>query len=582
MKFLLVALLLFFSYNSFSQSIHYTVTTPEPQTHYAEVKIQVKNWKEKTMEITMPSWTPGSYLMREFAKSVDDVIAQGNGKDLPLKKIDKNTWKIQTKGIKDLTISYPVYCFELSVRTSFIDDSHAYFNGTSLLMYIEGYKNNPGKVTYQKHSSFSKITTALPSSEEKETFVFKNYDHLVDCPVEIGNHETFEFEASGVNHTVAMYGEGNYDVARLKIDMAKICSAATDVFGKNPNKEYVFIIHNLTEGSGGLEHKNSTTLQVNRWTYEESKYIGFLSLVAHEYFHLWNVKRIRPEVLGPFDYDQENYTNMLWVMEGFTSYYDELLLYRAGYYSQEEYINKLMGTVNYVESLPGNKVQPVAHSSFDAWIKAYRRNENTVNTEISYYSKGSIIAAILDFKIIEKSDGALHLDDFLKELYANFEKTGKGFKETEFKNLLEKYAGPMDEFYASYIFGTEAIPYESFFEKVGLQLEKMINPSPYLGFYTSNSGGQWIVNSVRRNGSAYLGGINVNDEILAVDGWRYSDEMLEHVLDLKEVGDIISFTIARDQKIKTLEFTLEPGRYPKFNISKIIDNKSFKKWLSFK
>src|SRR5690554_2512361 len=264
--------------------------------------------------------------------------------------------------------------------TSFLDKTHGYLNGTSVFTFPEGYMDLGGQLTVIPHSSSKKITTPLAVAKDgisadnnAQTCVFKDFDELADAPIEIGNQETVSFDAAGTKHHVAIYGPGNHDVERLKIDMAKIVEATTAVFGgKNPNKEYWFIIHNTDTRGGGLEHMNSTTLNGNRWTYSPENYMSFLSLVAHEYFHIWNVKRLRPAALVEYDYSNENYTDMLWIMEGFTSYYDELILRRAGFYSEQDYLNIFENTINYVEGQPGNKVQPVAHASFDAWIKAYR------------------------------------------------------------------------------------------------------------------------------------------------------------------------------------------------------------------
>jgi len=389
-------------------------------------------------------------------------------------------------------------------------------------MYVEDNKDAKGYLKIVPHESFKKVATSLPTAG-KFVYEYRDYDDLVDSPIEIGNHETFTFDAAGVRHTVAMYGEGNYDMERLKTDMAKIVEAETKVFGENPNKNYLFIIHNLTVGSGGLEHKESTTLQVERWTYGEDGYLGFLSLVAHEYFHLWNVKRIRPKALGPFDYDTENYTDLLWVMEGFTSYYDELILRRAGFYSEDDYMAKLFGTINYVERTPGNKVQPVTHASFDSWIKAYRHNENSVNTTISYYPKGHVLAAMLDLYIIKKSNATQSLDDFMKMLYADFYlKADVGFTEEEFQATLEKFLKEdMNWFFKDHVYDTKTVDFARFFKGVGLNVfQAPIKKAAFLGIRTSESGGKLIVTTVYAGSAAERDGISVNDELIEINVYR--------------------------------------------------------------
>jgi len=462
----------------------------EPHTHYFEVTMEVLDYKKDSFDVQLPVWTPGSYMVREFSKHLENFEVSFNKSFLEHKKINKNTWRIYSNNADKVVINYKIYAYEMSVRTSFVDASHGYINGTSLFMFIEELKNNPVNLSIIPHPTWKKISTSLVKTNTKGyPYVAENYDELVDSPIEIGNHVTFDFTAAGVVHHVAMYGEGNYDIEKLKVDMGKIVEAATDVFGVNPNKEYTFIIHNLTRGSGGLEHLKSTTLQVNRWTYSEDSYMGFLSLVAHEYFHLWNVKRIRPITLGPFDYNNENYTDLLWVMEGFTSYYDELLLYRAGFYTESQIIRRFNGSINNIENQPGNKVQPVAHASFDAWIKAYRPNENSYNTTISYYTKGFVVANMLDLIIVNSTKGKKSLDDVMKYLYNEYYlKLNRGFTSAEMKSTLEKIAGlNLTDFYSKYINGTQTFDYATIFGYADLNVEEVKDESASLGVSSSSN-----------------------------------------------------------------------------------------------
>ena len=557
--FFLLLSIVYYSLGSFAAQVDYELSMKNPNSHYFEVQMNVSEVKGKCLSIKMPVWAPGSYLVREFAKSVNLVKAKdGKGNELEVVKDNKNTWCVITKGAKNITINYEVYAFELSVRTSFLDDAHGYVNGTSLFMYLEGDKEKGGKLTINPHASFSKISTSL--KRNGNVFTYTNYDELVDSPIEIGNQKEFTFNAAGVVHTIAMFGEGNYDIERLKVDIAKIVEAETKVFNENPNKEYLFIIHNLTVGSGGLEHKKSTTLEVERWTYNEENYLGFISLVAHEYFHLWNVKRLRPKSLGPFDYDNENYTDLLWVMEGFTSYYDELILRRAGFYTQDEYFNRLIGTINYVENQPGNKVQPVAHSSYDAWIKAYRHTENSMNIGISYYSKGQILAAMLDLHIIKKFNGEKSLDDFMEMLYTDFyKKSDVGFTEDEFQKTLESFIGEdMDWFIKNYVYDTETVDYKKFFDGIGINI---YNSTPgfeaFLGIRTRNSGGKLKITSVFKGSAAEAQGLSVNDELIAVNGFRVDDAEFKLLTGNLKTGDVFEVLLSRDNILKT--YTIKMG-----------------------
>ena len=566
-----------------AQSVDYKLSMPKPQNHQFHVEMTLNDFKEKTLDVSLPVWAPGSYLVREFSKNINLVKAfDEKGNPLVVHKKKKNTWTI-TKGKQSkVIVKYEVYAFELSVRTSFLDLTHGFVSGSGVFMFVEDHLNVNGIVEVLPYEGFSVVSTALPSDKNEFTYTYTDYDHLVDCPIEIGNQEVFDFEAAGVKHTVAIYGDGNYSIPDLKRDMAKIIEEETKVFGQNPNEDYLFIIHNVVNGQGGLEHKNSTTLSVNRWTYGGSNYLKFLNLVAHEYFHLWNVKRIRPIELGPFDYNQENYTDLLWVMEGFTSYYDELILLRAGYYTQNQMLGKIESAINYVEGSVGSRVQPLAHASFDAWVKAYRPNENSANTSMSYYSRGSVIAALLDVMIINKHRGKKCLDDFMQSLYANFHvKKNRGFTSSEFKKELESFVGRnLDDFYARYINGTDIPPYAAIFGEMGVDVEDASSTFPDFGAALSNSGGKTIIKSIRSNSAAEDAGLSVNDEIIGCNGYRVDRSDIEGIMRSLEEGDELQLVISRDDVLFSVDFIMTNRFKPKFFLNKTNDKtKLLNYWL---
>ena len=570
MKIFLLILFAFISISSQAISIDYALKMPKPQNHYFEVEMKISKVSGKFLEVKMPVWSPGSYMVREFSKNVNLVKAFGeNGAKLDVVKTSKNTWRIHVKGVNEVKINYEVYSFELSVRTSFLDQSHGFVNGSSVFMYVEGEKETGGKLDIYPHEDFNVITTALPKPkdsiryENAKTYAFVNYDHLVDCPIEIGNQDVFEFMAAGVKHTVSMYGVGNYEVEKLKKDMKRVVETATAVIGENPNKNYTFIIHNVTDGQGGLEHMNSTTLSVNRWGYQGKDYMDFLSLVAHEYFHLWNVKRIRPIELGPFNYDQENYTTLLWVMEGFTSYYDELLMRRAGYLTEQEYIQKINSILNYVEGSEGSRVQPVAHASFDAWIKGYRPNENSANTTMTYYSRGQLIGAVLDAKIIAKYEGTKSLDDFMRMLYVRFYKhKGRGFTEEEFEEALSDFMGEdMKPFLMNYIPN-----YKEIFNEIGVNIDYTGVKKPYFGMSYSKDGTP-VVKSIRTNSEAENAGVSVNDEIIGFNGFRVDGDAIEASLSALKKGDEFNLFVSRDQILMDIVCKMGEKEIPAYKMS---------------
>jgi predicted metalloprotease with PDZ domain len=566
----------------YAQHIHYKLSMPKPQNHYFEVEMELRDFKEKTLSVKMPVWAPGSYLVREFAKNVNLVKASDeNGTPIKVTKKNKNTWDIERGKAAKVTVKYEVYAFELSVRTSFLDLTHGFVSGTSVFMYVDGHINRKGTLEVVPYKDFEAVTTSLPAVSFMSGFhyAFDSYDQLADCPIEIGNQEVFDFTAAGVHHTVAMYGEGNYEVDRLKEDMSRIVETATAVFGENPNKEYVFIIHNVVDGQGGLEHTNSTTLSVNRWSYGSDGYIGFLSLVAHEYFHLWNVKRLRPIELGPFNYDEENYTSLLWVMEGFTSYYDELLLRRAGYISESEYLGKLQSSLNYVEGSPGARVQPVAHASFDAWIKAYRPNENSGNTTMTYYSRGAVLAAVIDAMIIAKTNGSKCLDHFMTALYTKFyKKQNRGFTEDEFKKELELFLQEdMTDFFNRYIGGTEILPYAMTFGAIGVSVEDQTTNKPSFGATLKQEGGKVIIRSVRSGSAAEDAGLSVNDEIIGCNGYRVNQAALEATMNSLGAGETAELLISRDEVLYSITVNMTNFVRPQFKLK--LDESSPKKAL---
>ncbi len=538
----------------------------KPQNHYFEVEMQLENFKDKEINLKLPVWAPGSYLVREFSKNINLVRAQDeNGKALEIEKVTKNNWKIVRNKAKKITVNYEVYAFELTVRTSFLDLSHGFVSGSGVFMYVDGYKNLSGQLNIIPYYDFKKISTSLDQVSESIAqdgsfgFVFSNYDELIDCPIEIGNHTVFSFNAANVEHTVAIYGIGNYILSDLQRDMAKIVEAATDVFGQNPNKKYTFIIHNVVDGQGGLEHANSSTLSVNRWSYEGADYLDFLSLVVHEYFHLWNVKRIRPKELGPFDYDQENYTSLLWVMEGFTSYYDKLLMLRAGFYTPEKFLSKLQGSINYVEGTIGSRVQPLAHASFDAWIKAYRTNENSSNTQMTYYSRGATMAALFDALIIEKYDATKCLDHFLQILYDKYYiKLNRGFTDDEFKSELEAFLDTdLDSFFKDYIDGVMVPKYEEILSKIGVKLAATTSEKSSFGANCENVSGKLMVQTIKSNSTAESAGLSVNDEIIAFETFRVDKASFEAFVSGMVAGDQFYLMISRDDIVQVLTVEMQ-------------------------
>ncbi|WP_077919827.1 M61 family metallopeptidase [Spirosoma sp. 209] len=578
--------------------ISYVLSMPEPQTHYFEVEMQLKNSASATsarkngyVDIKMPVWTPGSYLIREYAKNVEAFSASAAGKPVRSEKVRKNAWRVYSTD-DNLTVKYRVYANELTVRTSFVDADHGYVTPASVFMYVEALKNQPHRVVVQPYKDWKKVATGLKTiSGSPYTYEAADYDLLVDSPIEIGNHKTFSFTASGIPHTVAMFGDVTYDEKRLAADYTRVCETAASVVGEHPCTDYTFIVHHIPQGGGGLEHLNSTTLETYRTAYAtEASYKGFFTLVAHEYFHLWNVKRIRPIALGPFDYDNENYTTMLWLSEGCTSFYEDYILRRAGFHSPEAYLGIVANDITQIENQPGSRVQSASESSWDAWIKGYRPNENSANTTISYYSKGSVLGTLLNLTILAGSNGARNMDDLMRLLYTEYYKKQKrGFTDAEFRQAAEQMAGrKLDDFFGTAVNSTNPIDYNAYFAPVGLQLTNVAGRTQdgFLGAGTTVQNGKVVISSVRRGSAAYTDGLNVGDEVLAVDSVRVGDDLLR-LISGRRVGDKLDILVNRAGLVRKLSITLTQNPLVSYRLEPVANRTDaqkalFNKWLYIK
>ena len=539
--------------------IAYTVSMTKPWTHLLEVEMRLR-WPaaQQSVEVKMPVWTPGSYLVREYARHVQDFSAKGGARELAWRKLNKNTWQVDAGGAREIVISYRVYSNELTVRTNELNDEHAFWNNTALLMFPAGRLAAPSTVTVRPFGNW-KIATGLPKvAGPANTFRAENFDVLYDSPFEVSNFNEITFSVRGKPHRIVITGEGNYDLKQMSQDIAKIAEEGYKIFGEFPFQDYTFIVN--MRGGGGLEHLNSTALQWNRFGFKpESRYNGFLNLVAHEYFHLWNVKRIRPDALGPFDYENENYTKLLWVAEGMTSYYEGLLLRRAGIISEREFLDGKASMIEQLQARPGRFETSLEEASMDAWIKYYRQDENAVNNQISYYDKGDIVSMMLDITIRTASNGAKSMDDVLRHLYDEFYKKGRNYTPEDFQKVSEMMAGrSLNDFFNKYVRGEAEIDYDGIVRGVGL---KMNTSEPnrsraYIGADLAEEGGRLTVRSIPADTPAYEQGLNTGDQIVAIDGYRASQSFLQTYLSERKPADKVRLTIFRFDKLRDVTFTL--------------------------
>ncbi|MDZ4711521.1 MAG: peptidase M61 [bacterium] len=570
------------------EAVNYTLSFEKPFTHYCEVEIYVNDPGKDSLLFTMPVWAPGSYLVREFAKNVEDVKAVNAGGDkLELEKVSKNSWRVVTKGQSGIKFSYKVYCNELTVRTSEINSAHAFISSSGIFMFVNGFENKKCIVKINLPPEWKNISTGL-NRESEGIYSADNYDIFIDSPIEIGNQEVLEFEIKGVKHYICMSGKGNYDREKIVYDFKKIAEEEISLFGGDiPYKHYTFIIHVVQSGGGGLEHLNSFVAQVSRYSFNDKKsYNKFLGLVSHEFFHLWNVKRIRPVELGPFDYNNENHTRSLWVVEGWTSYYDNIFLRRSGILNNEEYFEFVDVEVNDVMRYKGQYRQSLAESSFDAWIRYYRRNENSNNSEISYYTKGALVAIMLNIEIIKSTDAKRSLDDALRMLYEDYKKdTSKGYTPERVKEICEEVSGKnLDGFWQKYINGTDELPFGTYLEDCGLQLvDENETAQSTFDIEATGVNGKYIVTKVFDGGSGYEAGLNSRDEIIAIDGMRADENVALALLKDKAFGDDVQLLISREGIISEITLKLLKP-LPKFKIKEIEEKseqqqKFLNKWL---
>jgi predicted metalloprotease with PDZ domain len=515
--------------------------------------------------------------VREYARHVEAFEARSpQGARLEVTRSRKNRWMIQTGGARQARVRYRVYGRDLSVRTNYIEAGFASIVGAGTFVTTVGALNRPHEVRIELPPGWTGAYTGLPSTGPL-SFRAPDFDTLVDCPIVVGSPAVHEFTVGGKPHYLVNEGEGGVWNGRESADaVAKIVAEYHRMMGTVPYDKYLFL-NLLAEGGGGLEHKNSTLLIASRWAWRNtndppepgsaapprpSRY-GWLDLASHEYFHLWNVKRLRPVELGPFDYENENYTTGLWVAEGFTTYYGPLAVRRAGLLTRDNYLRLLSAEITALQNAPGRLVQSASSSSYNTWIKFYRPDENSANTSISYYTKGALIAWLLDVKIRRATGNQKNLDTFLRTAFERFS-GAKGFTETDFRKLASEIAGTnLESWLNQAVDSTDELDYSEALSYLGLRLkDPPAKPKTYLGLTTRADNGRLLVATVPRETPAYRGGLNVEDEILAIDGYRVRAEGLNPRLEAYKPGDTVAFTVARRDRLVTLPVTLtaEPRR----------------------
>lgn len=566
------------------EMVHYRISLARRHRHLYDVEARFPA-SGATLELKLPVWTPGSYLIREYQRHLQDLTCSDEtGRSLPVSKTAKATWRIELGGAREVRARYAVYAHELTVRTSHLDDSHAYWNGATLFLYVDELRGAPHRVTIADLPSGWHVSTGLApertghsppahaSTHTSASYLAPDHDTLVDSPFEVGTHERHTFQVDGKPHELAIWGRSDLDRARLIDDIQRVIGVQAQLFGGLPYDRYTFILHLIPGGYGGLEHRNSCTLLANPFAHHQrNKYLDLLELISHEFFHLWNVKRIHPQGLGPFDYQQEVHTRSLWVVEGWTSYYDRLMLRRASLMKTERYLEKLGEELTKMSSIAGRKHQSLEEASFDAWIKLYRPDENTANTTISYYLKGSIVALLLDLEIRRRSRYERTLDDVMRALWEDRGVQGRGYGETDIERLIEQMTGAsFKDFFDRSVHGREELDLDGPLAAVGLRCRPIEPPGD--GDTTAHTGA-WLgasfgtdmkVTETAEDGPAQNAGLSPGDQVVAFNGWRVDEALLREHLSQVRPGHTARLTFFRRDQLSELTVTL--GRSPRHKI----------------
>lgn len=571
------------------RTMAFTVSMEKPSTHYYHVVFRCEGIKGNTQDFKMPAWTPGYYWIMDFARNVLNFRAEnGAGNPLAWEKTAKNTWRVKSGESASITVSYDVYAFRQSVADSFLDDRRGYISPAGVFMHVAGRIQHPVTVAVKPYQSWSRISTGLDAVEGRpNTFFAPDFDVLYDCPILVGNQEILTFDVQGIPHIIAVEDLGTFDRGKFVADLKRMVEVAVSIIGEIPYRHYTFI--GMNNGVGGLEHLNSMAFFFNASRLNNpSGYKRFLSFIAHEFFHLYNVKRIRPIALGPFDYDKENYTNMLWVSEGFTVYYQDLILRRAGLLTRDEYLERARANIVRYENRPGRLFQSATESSFDTWIKFFSRNENTANTTISYYNKGSALGLLLDLKIRNETKNQKSLDDVMRTLYQKYYKEKKrGFTDKEFRQECESASGcPLTEIFDVYAFTVKDIDYPKYFAYAGLEIDVTPRelPGVFFGAATRDQNGILVISSVEWDSPASHAGLSARDEILALDGIRATSRTMDEILNSRKPGDKVRVLLSSRNMIREFEVVLGKKMERSFHIKPLtnpnqLQSAILKDWL---
>ncbi len=545
------------------RSLSYAVSLT-PAKHLIHVTVTVRGPLPEPLSVAMPVWTPGSYLVREYARHVEGLRARAAAGPCGVRKTSKETWAVAHGGATEVVIEYSVYAHELTVRTNHVSETHGYWNGAAT--YVRPVEAGvawdalPIDLEITPPEPGWTFATALePVSGKTHRFRAASFDELVDCPVDVGIHERLDFSVRDKPHAIVVWGApARFDRARLVRDVTAIVATEAELFGGLPYARYLFLLHLAPGGRGGLEHRTSCSLLASPDGFEApDSYDDLLSLFAHEFFHLWQVKRTRPQGIHPYDYGRENYTRMLWLFEGGTSYYDWLLLRKAGLVDAKSYLKHIGSEIARLEDTPGRDAQTVEEASFDAWIKLYRPDEHSVNSTVSYYLKGEIVCMLLDLEIRARSKGTRSFDDVIRHLWTEYGAHERAVPEGNVEALIAAATGvDVSDAVDAMVHTTAPLPYERVLALAGLQLRPRAGRGASFGVRLRSDGGRAVLASVLRGSAAEAAGLSPGDEIVAVDGRRVDEPSFRERLRHRKPGDVLDIAYARREIMGSTKITL--------------------------
>jgi predicted metalloprotease with PDZ domain len=596
-----------------STSIRYAIVPARPEAHLYHVTCTVADPDPSGQQFALPAWIPGSYMIRDFARHVVSIRAGSGRQPVTIGKLDKHTWRAQPAA-GPLTVTCEVYAWDLSVRGAHLDTRHAFFNGACVFLRVLGQEHAPCELEIIRPRGARyrnwRVATAMSRKRAKPygfgVYFASDYDELIDHPVEMGEFALASFRACGVPHDIVITGRHAADTRRLQRDLKRLCEHHIRFFGEPaPMKRYAFFVTAIGEGYGGLEHRASTALLCSRddlpregETGVTERYRTFLGLASHEYFHTWNVKRIKPAAFAPYDLDRENYTTLLWAFEGITSYYDDLALVRCGLIEKKDYLELLGRSITAYLRTPGRTKQSVAESSFDAWIKYYRQDENSPNAIVSYYAKGSLVALCLDLLIRDKTRGKKSLDDLMRALWRRHGLTGVGVEEDGIERLVEEVTGlQLRRYFDDWLRSTRELPLKALLATHGVETDLRQPESAQdkggrparskgaaglamLGIRARAQGDDSAVTHVLEGGAAQEAGVAAGDLIVAVEGLRPGQAGLDAALAKRRAGERVRIHAFRRDELMSFDVQLKRAEADTCVLAESVDGKRLReRWL---